>query len=133
METKCPICGAPLADGKCGYCGYVIRKMKQESENIYSNFEQNETEQCKQDDVIGDLMFNNMGIVPGISRKSKTTALLLCIFLGGTGAHRFYVGKGGTGILYLFTAGFLGIGWTIDIIRIAAGSFRDEFDLPLRQ
>lgn len=71
METKCPICGAPLADGKCGYCGYVIRKMKQENENIYSGFEQNETEQCKQEDVIGDLMFNNMGIVPGISRTSS--------------------------------------------------------------
>ena len=78
-------------------------------------------------------MLNNMGIVPGISRKNKTTALLLCIFLGGIGAHRFYVGKGGTGILYLFTAGFFGIGWIIDIICIATGSFRDEFDLPLRQ
>lgn len=133
MEIKCPICGAPLADGKCGYCGYVIREMSRESENINFGFEQNETEQRKQEDVIGNPMLNNMGIVPGISRKSKTTALLLCIFLGGIGAHRFYVGKGGTGILYLFTAGFFGIGWIIDIIRIATGSFRDEFDLLLGQ
>lgn len=133
METKCPICGAPLDDGKCGYCGYVIREMRRESENINSGFEQNETEQRKQEDMIGNQMLNNMGIVPGISRKSKTTALLLCIFLGGLGAHRFYVGKGGTGILYLFTVGCFGIGWIIDIIRIATGSFRDEFDLLLRQ
>lgn len=70
--------------------------------------------------------------IAGVSRKSKTTALLLCIVLGGLGAHRFYVGKAGTGILYLLTGGFLGIGWIIDIIRIAVGSFRDEFDLPLR-
>lgn len=133
MEIKCPICGAPLADDKCGYCGYVIREMRRESENTNSGFNQNKIEQRKQEDVIGNPMLNNMGIVPGISRKSKTTALLLCIFLGGIGAHRFYVGKGGTGILYLFTAGFFGIGWIIDIIRIATGSFRDEFDLLFRQ
>ena len=133
MEIKCPICGAPLADDKCGYCGYVIREMRRESENTNSGFNQNKIEQRKQEDVIGNPMLNNMGMVPGISRKSKTTALLLCIFLGGIGAHRFYVGKGGTGILYLFTAGFFGIGWIIDIIRIATGSFRDEFDLLFRQ
>jgi TM2 domain-containing membrane protein YozV len=34
-------------------------------------------------------------------RKDKTTALLLCIFLGGVGAHRFYLGDSGKGILYL--------------------------------
>lgn len=132
METKCPICGAPLTDGKCGYCGYVTREPEQESENINTDFGQKETEQRQQGDVVGSSMLNNMGIVPGISRKSKTIALLLCIFLGGFGAHRFYVGKGGTGLLYLFTAGFLGVGWIIDIIRIATGSFRDEFDLPLK-
>ena len=107
--------------------------MEQERENVNSDFKQTEKEQRQQGDVVGGPMLNNMGIVPGISRKSKTTALLLCIFLGGLGAHRFYVGKGGTGILYLFTAGLFGIGWIIDIIRIATGSFRDEFDLPLRQ
>lgn len=133
METKCPICGAPLADGKCGYCGYTARGMEQERENVNSDFKQTEKEQRQQGDVVGGPMLNNMGIVPGISRKSKTTALLLCIFLGGLGVHRFYVGKGGTGILYLFTAGLFGIGWIIDIIRIATGSFKDEFDLPLKQ
>lgn len=105
METKCPICGAPLADGKCGYCGYVTREPGQESENINTDFGQKETEQRQQGDVVGSPMLNNMGIVPGISRKSKTIALVLCIFLGGFGAHRFYVGKDGTGILCLFTAG----------------------------
>jgi TM2 domain-containing membrane protein YozV len=33
--------------------------------------------------------------------KSKTTAGLLGIFLGGLGAHKFYLGKIGLGILYL--------------------------------
>ena len=75
----------------------------------------------------------NPGVVPGVSKKNKMVALLLCIFLGVLGVHRFYVGKIGTGLLYLFTGGLFGIGWIIDIILIAVGSFKDQFDLPLRQ
>ena len=56
METKCPICGAPLADGKCGYCGYTARGMEQERENVNSDFEQTEKEQRQQGDVVGGAM-----------------------------------------------------------------------------
>lgn len=59
------------------------------------------------------------------SPKSRTAALLLCFFFGVFGAHRFYVGKAGTGILYLLTVGGFGIGWLIDMITIACGVFRD--------
>lgn len=58
--------------------------------------------------------------------KSKIAALLLCIFLGWIGVHRFYVGKIGTGILYFFTGGLFGIGTIVDIIMIAVGSFKDK-------
>ncbi len=71
--------------------------------------------------------------VTNTSDKSKITALLLCIFLGEFGVHYFYVGRIGMGILYLFTAGFFGIGWLIDIFRIALGSFRDNVGEPLRR
>lgn len=33
--------------------------------------------------------------------KDKTTAGLLALFLGGIGIHKFYLGRGGQGILYL--------------------------------
>ena len=49
----------------------------------------------------------------------KWISLLLCIFLGILGAHKFYEGKTGMGILYLLTGGLCGIGWVIDIIIIA--------------
>ena len=38
------------------------------------------------------------------------------IFLGVLGGHKFYEGKVGMGILYLFTGGLFCIGWIIDII-----------------
>lgn len=49
--------------------------------------------------------------------KNKWVALLLCIFT--VCGHKFYEGKVGMGILYLFTAGLFGIGWIIDIITLA--------------
>lgn len=61
-----------------------------------------------------------------ISSKSRLVALLLCFFLGILGAHRFYVGKIGTGILMLVTIGGFGIWALIDLILIIVGSFRDK-------
>ncbi|MGN0523378.1 MAG: NINE protein [Eubacterium sp.] len=69
--------------------------------------------------------------IPMKSRKSKTAAGLLCFFFGEFGIHRFYVGKIGTGILWMFTAGLFGIGWFIDLIVIICGSFKDADGLDL--
>ena len=48
--------------------------------------------------------------------KNKWTALLLCIFLGWMGAHKYYEEKIGMGVLYTFTIGLFLIGWIVDII-----------------
>ena len=61
-----------------------------------------------------------------MNAKSKMVALLLCIFLGGLGIHRFYVGKIGTGIIWLLTGGCFGIGYIGDIVMIATGKFTDK-------
>jgi TM2 domain-containing membrane protein YozV len=51
-------------------------------------------------------------------QKSKLTAYLLWFFLGWLGAHKFYVGKTGMGIVYIFTGGLFGIGLLIDLFTL---------------
>jgi len=58
--------------------------------------------------------------------KRILPTFLLCFFLGALGAHRFYVGKIGTGILQLLTCGGLGIWAIVDMIIIITGSFTDK-------
>lgn len=52
--------------------------------------------------------------------------LLLCVFLGVFGVHRFYNGHYLTGFLLLITAGGLGIWYLIDLVFIIIGQFRDK-------
>lgn len=61
-----------------------------------------------------------------ISDKKGVPALLLCLFLGGFGIHRFYVGKTGTGVAMLLTLGGCGIWTLIDLIMIVLGKFTDN-------
>jgi hypothetical protein len=68
----------------------------------------------------------------GYHPKSWIVALILSIFLGGLGIHRFYTGKIGTGIIWLITGGCGGIGWLIDIIMIAISKFTDKHGYALK-
>ncbi len=59
------------------------------------------------------------------SPRSRLVAAVLCAMFGVFGAHRFYLGKTGTGILMVITFGGLGVWTMIDLILILFGVFRD--------
>ena len=59
------------------------------------------------------------------TEKSGIACLLFLLLLGNFGFHRFYVGKVGTGFLFLITIGGLGLWWLIDMILLICGAFTD--------
>lgn len=113
----CKKCGKEVEDKteKCPFCGEELKE-KQEAPVI---------------NIVNTNTNTNTNVMPGYVPKKKSVALVLAIFLGYFGIHRFYVGKAGTGILWLLTLGLFGIGWIIDIILILTGSFRDAAHMPL--
>ena len=54
--------------------------------------------------------------------KSKGTAYVLWLLsiFGWLGLHRFYLGKVGTGIIWIFTGGVLGVGSLIDLFTLGS-------------
>lgn len=110
MKTKfCKHCGAKIAEDAvlCTACGRQVEEIKQAA--------------AQPSIVINNDNINTNTAVAsaGMGRaRNKWTAFLLCFFLGGIGAHKFYEGKTGLGILYIFTFGLFGIGIIIDLISI---------------
>ena len=68
-----------------------------------------------------------------ISTRKILPALLLCLFFGIFGTHRFYVGKVGTGILEMLTLGGLGLWIFYDIIVLVLGRFTDHEGAVLKE
>jgi len=65
--------------------------------------------------------------------KDWLVTLLLCLFLGGLGVHRFYTGHIGIGVAQLLTLGGCGIWALIDLILIITDKFTDSLGRPLQK
>ena len=111
-ESKfCEFCGNKVHEDAvmCPKCGRQLEELKTNKETSNPQIVINNSNQMN-------------GAVPGRKKCDKWTAFLLCFFLGGLGAHKFYEGKTGMGILYIFTGGLFLIGWFIDAIVILCKS-----------
>ena len=69
----------------------------------------------------------------GNSEKLVLPVFVICLLVGVFGAHRFYVGKIGTGILMLLTFGGFGIWYLVDLVLILCGEFTDKNGNKIRQ
>lgn len=109
VKTKyCKHCGERIPEDAviCTHCGRQVEQLKSEQPQVVIN--NNNTNTNVNRNV-------NMGYR---GEKNKWVALVLCIFLGFLGAHKFYEGKILLGLVYLCTLGLFGIGWIIDIISL---------------
>lgn len=115
-NTKfCKFCGTKIPNDAvvCSSCGRQVEELKGAGQqpaampNIVIN----------NSNMNSNINTNQMN-VPGRQMRNKWVALVLCIFLGYLGGHKFYEGKVGMGILYIFTFGLFGIGVFVDFITI---------------
>jgi TM2 domain-containing membrane protein YozV len=63
---------------------------------------------------------------PDQSESNKTILPIVLFLILLPTVHRFYVGKIGTGLLFFFTFGGLGIWWIYDVIISITGNFTDK-------
>lgn len=65
------------------------------------------------------------------SQKNWNMTMLLCLFLGYFGVHRFYTGRIVSGIFQLLTLGAFGYWTLVDFIIIMLGRFKDGDGNPI--
>ncbi len=113
LKTKfCKHCGEKIPEDAvlCTHCGRQVEEIKSQAQQpsiVINNDNTNVNTNTNQ----------NGGM--GYGRpKNKWVALALCFFIGFFGAHKFYEGKAGLGVLYIFTGGLFGIGVIVDFITI---------------
>ena len=115
MQTEmkfCKHCGQKIEKNAvvCIYCGKQIETLEQNSQPqvVINNSNMNTNTNINK----------NTNVTANKNAKNKWVSFFLCLFLGYCGAHKFYEGKVGMGILYLCTGGLLFIGVIIDLIAI---------------
>lgn len=116
-EIKCPNCGGnkyTMVDettAKCRYCDTIFKVKEnkptpppQATQAATAGTQQAGAAQAQPQERIIIVQQPAQQAAPQYMRRhdrSKITAGILALLLGGLGIHKFYLGKGGQGILYL--------------------------------
>ena len=69
---------------------------------------------------VNELTTQSTYMEPALVERSMllSYALVLGGFMGLAGLHRFYLGRTASGLLWMFTFGFCGIGTIIDLVML---------------
>ena len=94
-QVECPFCAEFISERakKCRHCGETLDVALRRAEEALRASER------------GSNVYMNAAVSAGPQYhravKSKSTAIILALLLGGIGAHKFYLDRSGQGILYL--------------------------------
>lgn len=113
-NTKfCKFCGGqiPMDAILCTVCGRQVEQLQSGNSQQPSQIVINNSNSASA------VAAASVGAPVG-KKKSKWVCFFLWLFLGFVGGHKFYEGKIGTGIIYIFTFGLFFIGWFIDFFKI---------------
>lgn len=119
-DIKCPQCGGNRVEWtgnicKCMYCGANFQPVTKQEEYIQEQSQKGQTAYAVPNGATQNIINVNVAPQPHVytppmastsnyqyrDRKSKSTAAVLAFFLGGFGAHKFYLRQTGLGVLYL--------------------------------
>lgn len=143
---ECPNCGAQVVGTVCEYCGTILKGADPQVV-VVNNYYGSDAPQG-QAGASQWTGHKNAGYTPApsvtpqasaaqqaayanVSPKSRTATVILALFFGCIGAHRFYTGRVGLGILYLFTCGLFCFGWIIDVVLALLGELKDRQGRPI--
>lgn len=126
LAVSCPNCGAAVKKKFCQHCGAQIdmdcivcpkcgkqvQDLHRNEKNIVINNSSSASAAASASASASARMY-----IPVGRPKNKWVSFFLCLFT--ICGHKFYEGKAGMGLLYLFTLGLFGIGWLMDLIILA--------------
>lgn len=109
----CKFCGEkiPVDAVICTKCGRQVEKTENAASGIVIN-------NVASSSASASAAASASSAPTGARLKNKWVSFFLCLCLGYLGAHKFYEGRIGMGILYLCTCGLCGIGWLIDTFSL---------------
>lgn len=123
MTNRCPSCGAPYGScaAQCEYCGTLFGTGA-------------ETGQVPVDKQAVNLQHQRHSNLPV---KSRMVAALLALLIGGSGAHKFYLGRIKSGILMLlfcwtYIPTFIGFVEGIILLTTSDQAFMEKYKCRIK-